>query len=202
MILYHVDSNSIWVEPTKNKTKGEHILARSQSLLSMKACSITPWYQVLDNEISAAYKNAITASGMTYQLVPPDDHLHNTAEKSNSNMEESRFNTQWHCWRFLSPPLVSTHPADGASNKFITTITQQSNDIVLHAPIWPPWLQLSPFCSYGNGSICPWQTSPPKIIRTTLHERVCFRHLNRSLLLLDCVDTCLPYNTHLGDSIF
>ena len=26
MILYHVDSNTIWVEPTKNKTEGEMIL--------------------------------------------------------------------------------------------------------------------------------------------------------------------------------
>ncbi len=42
MILYHVNSNSIWVEPTKNKTKGELILARSQALLRMKACGITP----------------------------------------------------------------------------------------------------------------------------------------------------------------
>jgi hypothetical protein len=29
MILYHVDSKSIWVEPTKNKTEGKLILARS-----------------------------------------------------------------------------------------------------------------------------------------------------------------------------
>ena len=28
MILYHVGSNSIWTEPTKNKTEGELILAR------------------------------------------------------------------------------------------------------------------------------------------------------------------------------
>eukprot|EP00804_Cyclotella_cryptica_P000161 CCRYP_017462-RB/>CCRYP_017462-RB protein AED:0.41 eAED:0.48 QI:0/0/0/1/0/0/2/0/213 len=74
MILYHVDSNSIWAEPTKNKTEGELILARNRALQRMKACGIQPTRQVLDNEISAAYKLAITASGMTYQLVPPDDH--------------------------------------------------------------------------------------------------------------------------------
>jgi hypothetical protein len=82
MILYHVDSNSIWVEPTKNKTEGELILARSRALLRMKACGITPRHQVLDNEISTAYKAAITTSGMTYQLVPPDDHRRNIAEKA------------------------------------------------------------------------------------------------------------------------
>eukprot|EP00804_Cyclotella_cryptica_P029060 CCRYP_005247-RA/>CCRYP_005247-RA protein AED:0.20 eAED:0.15 QI:0/0/0/1/0/0/4/0/830 len=82
MILYHVDSNSIWAEPTKNKTKGELILARNRALQRMKACGIQPTRQVLDNEISAAYKLAITASGMTYQLVPPDDHRRNIAEKA------------------------------------------------------------------------------------------------------------------------
>ena len=28
MVLTHIDTNSIWVEPTKNKTEGEMILAR------------------------------------------------------------------------------------------------------------------------------------------------------------------------------
>ena len=74
MILYHVDSNSIWAEPTKNKTEGELILACNRALHRMKACGIQPTRQVLDNEISAAYKLGITESGMTYQLVPPDDH--------------------------------------------------------------------------------------------------------------------------------
>eukprot|EP00804_Cyclotella_cryptica_P016108 CCRYP_004214-RA/>CCRYP_004214-RA protein AED:0.22 eAED:0.20 QI:0/0/0/1/0/0.66/3/0/877 len=82
MILYHVDSNSIWAEPTKNKTEGKLILARNRALQRMKACGIQPTRQVLDNEISAAYKLAITASGMTYQLVPPDDHRRNIAEKA------------------------------------------------------------------------------------------------------------------------
>ena len=54
MILYHVDSNSIWVECTKNKTEGEMILARGRALIRMKACGIMPKRQVLDNEASAA----------------------------------------------------------------------------------------------------------------------------------------------------
>eukprot|EP00804_Cyclotella_cryptica_P027000 CCRYP_016654-RA/>CCRYP_016654-RA protein AED:0.44 eAED:0.44 QI:0/0/0/1/0/0/2/0/73 len=41
MILYHVDSNSTWDEPTKNKTEGELILARNRAL-RMKACGIQP----------------------------------------------------------------------------------------------------------------------------------------------------------------
>eukprot|EP00804_Cyclotella_cryptica_P012914 CCRYP_002274-RA/>CCRYP_002274-RA protein AED:0.23 eAED:0.09 QI:0/0/0/1/0/0/2/0/1265 len=82
MILYHVASNSIWVEPTKNRTEGKLFLAHSRALLRMKACNITPQHQVLDNKISAAYREAITTSAMTYQLVPPDDHRRNIAEKA------------------------------------------------------------------------------------------------------------------------
>eukprot|EP00804_Cyclotella_cryptica_P024317 CCRYP_015305-RA/>CCRYP_015305-RA protein AED:0.21 eAED:0.21 QI:0/0/0/1/1/1/2/0/741 len=74
MILYHTDSNSIWVEPTKNRTEGELILARTRALSHM--------HQVLDNEASTAYKQAILDSGMSYQLVPPDDHRRNIAEKA------------------------------------------------------------------------------------------------------------------------
>eukprot|EP00804_Cyclotella_cryptica_P007584 CCRYP_010663-RA/>CCRYP_010663-RA protein AED:0.17 eAED:0.17 QI:0/0/0/1/1/1/2/0/834 len=82
MILYHVESNSIWAKPTKNKTEGELILALNHALQRMKACGIQPTRQVLDNEISTAYKLAITASGMTYQRVPPDNHRRNIAEKA------------------------------------------------------------------------------------------------------------------------
>eukprot|EP00804_Cyclotella_cryptica_P004233 CCRYP_014564-RA/>CCRYP_014564-RA protein AED:0.42 eAED:0.42 QI:0/0/0/1/0/0/3/0/425 len=82
MILYHVDSNSIWAEPTKNKTEGELILTCNRALQRMKACGIQPTRQVLDNEISAAYKMVITNSGMSYQLVPPDDQRRNIAGKA------------------------------------------------------------------------------------------------------------------------
>jgi hypothetical protein len=81
MILYHNNSNSIWVEPFKNRTEGELILARTRALTRMRACGLKPRRQVLDNEASAAYKQSILESGLTYQLVPPDDHRRNVAEK-------------------------------------------------------------------------------------------------------------------------
>ena len=82
MILHDIDSNSTWVEPMKNRTEGEMILARRQALSQMKIQGIVPTHQVLDNEISKAYKTEIQATGMTYQLVPPDDHRCNIAEKA------------------------------------------------------------------------------------------------------------------------
>eukprot|EP00804_Cyclotella_cryptica_P019039 CCRYP_014449-RA/>CCRYP_014449-RA protein AED:0.30 eAED:0.29 QI:0/0/0/0.75/0/0/4/0/637 len=83
MVLYHVNSNSIWVEATKNCSEGEMILARTRALQQrMKVCGLAPTRQVLDNKASTAYKQAIHNSGMTYQLVPPDDHHRNLAEKA------------------------------------------------------------------------------------------------------------------------
>jgi hypothetical protein len=82
MILYHVASNSIWVEPMKNRTEGEIIKARDRAVGRMNTCGIKPTRQIFDNEASTAYKEAVTTSGMTYQLVPPDDHRRNVAEKA------------------------------------------------------------------------------------------------------------------------
>eukprot|EP00804_Cyclotella_cryptica_P028368 CCRYP_016432-RA/>CCRYP_016432-RA protein AED:0.27 eAED:0.27 QI:0/0/0/1/1/1/2/0/586 len=82
MILYHTDSKSIWVEPTKNRMGGELILACTKALSRMHACGLTPRRQVLDNKASAAYKQAILNSGLTYQLVPPNDHRNNVAKKA------------------------------------------------------------------------------------------------------------------------
>ena len=62
-------------------TEGDIILGQTCSLDRMKLCGITPTHQVLDNEASSAYKEAIRQSGMTYQLVPPDKHRRNIAEK-------------------------------------------------------------------------------------------------------------------------
>ena len=44
--------------------------------------------QVLDNEASEAYEGAITDKwNCTYQLVPPDMHRHNTAERAIQNFK-------------------------------------------------------------------------------------------------------------------
>ena len=58
------------------------IKARARALARMQLCGLSPRHQVLDNEASAAFKAAIIQSGMSYQLVPPDDHRRNIAEKA------------------------------------------------------------------------------------------------------------------------
>ena len=82
MIAFHVDSNLIWVDPMKNQTEGEMILAQEQILDHTKACRIIPRHQIMDNKASAAYITAIQQSDMTYEKVPPGDHRRNIAKKS------------------------------------------------------------------------------------------------------------------------
>ena len=48
----------------------------------LKASGIKPTLHILDIEISQEYKDAIGTNGMKYQLVPPDDHRRNIAEKA------------------------------------------------------------------------------------------------------------------------
>ena len=79
IIPNEIDGNSIWIEPMKKKTEEEMILARRRALERMKAQGIVPTNQVLDNEISTAYRLEIKKTSMTYQLVPPDDHRRNLA---------------------------------------------------------------------------------------------------------------------------
>ena len=76
-----MDSGSTWVYPMQHRNEGCMISARQCALDRMKLCGIVPKHQVLDNEESTASKAAILASGMTYELVPPNDHRRNLAEK-------------------------------------------------------------------------------------------------------------------------
>ena len=56
IILHKIDGNSTWIEPMKNKTEREMILAQRRALAIMKHQRIFPKHQVLVNEISAAYR--------------------------------------------------------------------------------------------------------------------------------------------------
>ena len=82
MILHKIDSNSTWVDPMKNRTKCEIIAASKKALKKNPAICLKRKHQILGNKTSAKYKGAIQASGMTYQLVPPDDHRRNIFNKA------------------------------------------------------------------------------------------------------------------------
>ena len=82
MCLHEIDSNTTWVEPMLSRTERSMISDLANRISLMRAASLDPKNQILDNEASAKYKSAITNSSMTYQLVPPKYHQRNIDEKS------------------------------------------------------------------------------------------------------------------------
>ena len=81
VVAHQVDSNWTLIETTSRRTEGGLIRARRKILARMKQRGIIPKHQVLDNGISKAYKAETELTSMTYQLVIPDDHCRNIAEK-------------------------------------------------------------------------------------------------------------------------
>jgi len=79
MVLAENDSDAILVEAMRNRSAGK-VRAYSVLIGRLHACGISPTKQVLDNEISQAYKDAIASFGIAYELVPPHNHERNKAE--------------------------------------------------------------------------------------------------------------------------
>jgi hypothetical protein len=82
MLLHHIDSNSMWVEPLKNQKEPTLIAARTRTLEQMWRQRIELKHQILDNQCHGLMKQAIketmlsdgSISKMTYELVPPEEH--------------------------------------------------------------------------------------------------------------------------------
>ena len=79
MVLAENDSDDILVESMKNWSAGEMVRAYLVLIGQLKDCSIIPTKQVLDNEISQAYKDAIKSVNIEYELVPPHNHKRDKA---------------------------------------------------------------------------------------------------------------------------
>ena len=82
MVLLEIQSNSILVAGMRNRTSGEMVQAYQSMIDRLKESNIEPTMNILDNECSAEYKEAIKSNNMTHQLVPPNDHRRNIAEKA------------------------------------------------------------------------------------------------------------------------
>ncbi len=82
MIIVEVDGNYIDAEPMKNRSEGAMIKAY-QALWTRLTGSgtIKPKTHILDNEASTEYKREIQKN-CTIQLVPPDNHRRNLAERA------------------------------------------------------------------------------------------------------------------------
>ena len=82
MVLFETWSNNILVEAMRSRTAAEMTRAYQVIIDRLKEKGIRPTKHILDNECSQEFKQAIKSNQMTYQLVPPNDHRRNVAEKA------------------------------------------------------------------------------------------------------------------------
>eukprot|EP00804_Cyclotella_cryptica_P000822 CCRYP_001069-RA/>CCRYP_001069-RA protein AED:0.19 eAED:0.19 QI:0/0/0/1/1/1/2/0/711 len=83
MLAYHCDTNAILVEAFQSRHDRHRIAAHGCIMARLQANGHKIEHQILDNEASTAYRAAITQTwNATYQLVPPNVHRANTAERA------------------------------------------------------------------------------------------------------------------------
>ena len=82
MVLVEVDGNYIDAEPMKNRSAGSMIKAYLALWARLTATgAVRPTTHLMDNEASAELKAEIKKN-CTIQLVPPDNHHRNLAERA------------------------------------------------------------------------------------------------------------------------
>lgn len=82
VVIAGVDSDTILMEPMRNRSAGEMVQTWKKILERLAECGIKSKHQILNNKISGEYKQAIKDVDMTYELVPPHDYHRNRAEKA------------------------------------------------------------------------------------------------------------------------
>ena len=83
MIAFHADGNLILQQAFKTKSDRHRIATYNAIMTRLAARGVSVDLQILDNKASSAYKEAITFKwNATFQLVPPDMHRRNWAERA------------------------------------------------------------------------------------------------------------------------
>jgi hypothetical protein len=83
MIAYHTNGNLILQQAFKSRSDTHRIAAYNSIMTRLAARGLSVDLQILDNKASAAYKQAITFTWQAkLQLVPPDMHRRNQAERA------------------------------------------------------------------------------------------------------------------------
>jgi hypothetical protein len=82
MILYDYDTNAIFAEPLPNRRAASILAAYKTLHARLCAAGFRPKLQRLDNECSNLLKAFMTDEKVDYQLVPPNVHRRNAAERA------------------------------------------------------------------------------------------------------------------------
>ena len=83
MLAYHVDTNTILLEPFQSCQDRHRIAAYNRIMTRLKMRGQTVNLQILDNEASQAYKQTFQDTwGCTFQVLPPHVHRRIISERS------------------------------------------------------------------------------------------------------------------------
>jgi hypothetical protein len=82
MVMYDYDSDAILAEPVPNCNKKSLLAASKKMHAKLVAAGIRPKFQRLDNECSDIMKEFMQEQGIKFQLVLPNVHRRNAAERS------------------------------------------------------------------------------------------------------------------------
>ena len=82
MIGYHYDANAFLAEPLKNRTAGNIIEAWKKLHNKYEQAAVTPDIYIMDNEFSQELRETLLQKNMKFQLVPPNSHRNNLAERA------------------------------------------------------------------------------------------------------------------------
>ena len=81
IFLYHYDSNTILIRPLKNRSDEEKLKVYEDFYEFLQAQNYSPKIYILDNGSSKALEQIFTKNKYNYQLVEPENHRINAAEK-------------------------------------------------------------------------------------------------------------------------
>jgi len=80
MVAIHLNTNYIFIEPMRNRTKEEMMRAYEKIINRMRMAGLGIKKHTLDNEASNALKQYIRKQEIQFELVPPGNHRQNQAE--------------------------------------------------------------------------------------------------------------------------
>ena len=81
-VCYVYEANAILVKPMKNRSDESFVEAYKEMYEDLKARGFKPTLNVTDNECSKAVQKYITSQNVNYQLVEPNNHRANAAERA------------------------------------------------------------------------------------------------------------------------
>jgi hypothetical protein len=82
LVVFDGDSNYIFAEPLPSRTAEQIVKAYNKIHQLLINRGLEPRLHITDNETSAQLKQYLTSRGVQYQLVPPNNHRANAAERA------------------------------------------------------------------------------------------------------------------------